>query len=195
MSKSTSYYDLDQIGLTGPISYYHIKWRTKELLLFGDLHYPRIPGEFDLINFLELIANKTNENTICVDFFHELPFQKESTSVIEFNDSSKLIDQIRIIFGTHSEYYGYKYPYFRIHGWELSQYTKFKSNNLLLWYIHDIGSIDKYELIYDFYCDNKDNQHDKDFRDLIEENRYFIRYKFIFDNEKFLSSLIHKQVI
>ncbi len=192
-----SYYDLDQIFLTGPVSCYHVKWRTKELLLFGDLHCPRIKGKIDLINFLELVANKTNENKICVDFFHELPFQKESTRLIEYHnsdDSDILIDQIRIIFGMNSKYYGDKYPYFRIHGWELSQYTKFESNTLLLWNVHDMGIISKYELIYNFYCDNKDNQYDKDFRDLIEKDHHFIKSKIIFDNEKFLSLLIHKQI-
>lgn len=192
-----NYYDLDQVFLTGPISCFHIKWKTKEFLLFGDLHCPRIKAKIDLINFLELVANKTNENKICVDFFHELPFEKQSTPIIEhdnYDGSDILIDQIRIIFGMDSKYNGDKYPYFRIHGWELSQYTKFNSSNLLLWRVYDKGVIDDYELIYNFYCDNKDNQYDKEFRDIIEQKQFFVKHKITFDNEKFLSLLIHKQI-
>ena len=190
----SKYYDLPQLGLSGPISCYHIQWRTKELLLFGDLHCPYRPGNFDLINFLKLIADKTNEKKICVDFFHELPFQKEEHYEYFEHSSGLLIQDIRINFGMLSKYYSNHYPYFRIHGWELSQYTKFANNNLLLWFIDSIGDIRMYNLIYDFYCNNENNKHDENFKELIEKNHHYSKYNFIFENEKFLSLLIHKQI-
>ena len=60
-----SYYELLQIPLKGPVSCYHIKWRSKELLLFGDWHCPYIKNiQYNLNSFLDLIAYKTNQKRI-----------------------------------------------------------------------------------------------------------------------------------
>lgn len=192
-----SYYELPQIPLKGPVSCYHIKWRSKEILLFGDWHCSYINNiQYNLNSFLELIAYKTNQKRICVDFFHELAFQKNDRSLINFNLHNMLIEQLRANFGTANIYYGDEYPYFRIHGWELSQYTEFDPTNLFLGFLLGYFESDEiyHNLIYDFYCNNSSDSHDHAFKLALETKYNKYGHTFIYDNEKFLSKLIHKQI-
>lgn len=198
MSSSTD----KKIILLGPVSFYHLKWKNKELLLFGDTHVDlQNSYDYDLIKFIKLIAEKTAEKYKCVDFYHELPFQKDyQKNVIEFNSDNKLIDFIRNTFNLNSVYNTNidKYKYFRVHGWELSQYTSFVEKNDSF-----LGVIDNYttkvfnpivETIYNFYCNNKDSSFDDAFRQILVKYGKENKKNFDFDNEKFLSLLIHKQL-
>lgn len=211
---------INTINLSGPVSFYHIKYNDKEILLFGDEHseYDN-NAPFNFLNFIKLLSDKSNQNKNCIDFFIEDVYDVKSQTVIPnasksgikfFVDSyassrKELIFKLRTIFSTEgiSLYTDSNdYKYFRIHGWDWGR-SGLKPS--LIYYTIDnldILDIKNKQTLYNFYCNNPFlSLNKKDF--LASKDPYIILFKdtlykadkrFNYELEQAIAIRIHKQL-